>query len=520
MMTSEGAAAAAESKGANVGNATNPSAKGAALSPLRLVVLAVLFTVAAALESQRLTALFSADVWWHLRAGLWMLQHHAVIRFGEFTQSAQNPWVASSWGYEVLLAILYRIAGLKAVCVALMLLKTALAAITFWVAYAARRNFWTAVVLSLVAQYVLVELQPIPIVLSMLLFAVELYLLLSSRRGGDVRFLYALPPLFLIWANLHPLFVYGLLLLVLFVAAQALEKLYPSANPAAGSHAQETFLKLCAASGASLFATLLNPFSIHVYEDLYATLFSRVQFNALADMAAMEFRRPENFVLMLLVMAAFLALGLRRSRDVFSLSALALFVMISFRIRRDAWTVVLLSIAVLAECIFVSGKQEEAEAPGRFSAPSLAGVCGLSVLLLAAAIFHLPSNAVLTQRLATAFPVKACDYIRANALPAPVFNSFSWGGFMEWYLPEYPVVIDGRLNLYGEEASENYFKLVGGALRLEDSPAFTGAQTILIERKSGLAKALTELPALSGQFHVVYQDDLASVIVRNPARGQ
>ena len=118
------------------------------------------------------------------------------------------------------------------------------------------------------------------------------------------------------------------------------------------------------------------------------------------------------------------------------------------------------------------------------------------------------------RRVSQDFPVKACDFIRNNQLPAPIFNPISWGGFLTWYLPEYPVAMDSRSNLYGDKLTTAHLKVMSGAERLETDPCFSRAQTILLERKAGLTKALTTLPALSQQFRVVYQDDLATVLVR------
>ena len=65
------------------------------------------------------------------------------------------------------------------------------------------------------------------------------------------------------------------------------------------------------------------------------------------------------------------------------------------------------------------------------------------------------------------YPVKACDYIRNNGLPQPLFNAYSWGSFLTWYLPQYPVAVDSRVELYGNRLLESYFSVVSGKERLE-----------------------------------------------------
>ena len=106
--------------------------------------------------------------------------------------------------------------------------------------------------------------------------------------------------------------------------------------------------------------------------------------------------------------------------------------------------------------------------------------------------------------------MKACDYIRAQRLPAPLFNDYDWGGFLTWYLPDYPVAIDQRADLYGEAYNRRYFELVGGELALDASPEFAESRTILLPRNSPMAVALSA----QLQFRVAYQDDVATVLVR------
>ena len=71
------------------------------------LLLAVLFAVPA------LLCLYAAivndpDVWWHLRAGEWMMQHHAVPQSDPFSVAgAGKPWVSYSWLYELIVVHLF-----------------------------------------------------------------------------------------------------------------------------------------------------------------------------------------------------------------------------------------------------------------------------------------------------------------------------------------------------------------------------------------------------------------------------
>ena len=482
--------------------------------PIRIFALLLLLTAAPVRAAFHITAFLNGDIWWHLRTGLWILQNHGVPRSGLFSQYADRPWVACSWGFDVLTAGAYKLLGLRAFPALLMGFKLALAAVTFLLARGRRGSFWCAVLLSAIAQYVIVDLQPLPVLFSILFFAVELLLLLQSRRCSDLRPLFWLPVLFFLWANLHGQFLNGLLLLGLYLAAEVTEFLLHISGVSWVPAPAHSLAKVSAIAGLSVVATLLTPYSFQLFPNAFQTAYNKVLFENFQEMQALAFRRPQHFVLLLLVMAAFLALGRQRSRDLFKLGAMGIFAMLAFRVQRDVWCVVFPAIAVIADAVadwHHEPKPQKSRPGWKWEKPLVAA---LVLVVFLAAIIRIPSSQALMSQAGRVFPVKACDFIRANQLPQPLFNTYSWGGFLIWYLPEYPVSIDGRLNLYGDEINERYFKVSGGTQRLETDPSFTGARTILLERDSGMLKALTTLPVLRAQFRVAYRDDVATVLVR------
>jgi hypothetical protein len=481
---------------------------------VRITALLLLLTLAAIYESFHLSALTSGDIWRHLRTGLWIFQNHAFPRDGLFSQYADRAWVDSSWLFEILAAGAWKLMGLKALPALLMFFKLALAAVTFLLARGWSGNFWSAVLLSAVAQYVIVDLHPLPIVFSILFFGVELFLLLQSRRRGDVRPLFWLPLLFFLWANLDGQFLDGLVLLGIFVASETTEFLLHSSGVSSFPAPAKSLAKISAIAGISVGATFLTPYSFHLFPSALQTSYSKVLFENFQEMGALGFRRPQHFVLLLLVMAAFFAIGRQRSRDVFKISVLGIFILLAFRVQRDVWCVVLPAIAVIADGLASCPKETEPQRTSQEWKWEKPLVAAFVVLVLLAAVVRLPSNTTLMAHAGRMFPVEACDFIRTNQLPGPLFNTYSWGGFLIWYLPEYPVAIDGRLNLYGDEINDRYFKVTSGTQLFETDPDFTRARTILLERNAPMTKALTTLPVLQAQFRVVYQDDLAIVLVR------
>lgn len=479
-----------------------------------MAALATLLSAAGMVEAFRLSALRNPDIWWHLRTGVWIMQSHALPRHALFSQYADLRWVDPGWAFDSLAALAYRFLGLQAIPGLLVIFRVAMAVVTFLLVRTQRASFWWAVALSAIAQYVMVDLQPTGSALSILFFGLELMILLYSRRRGSMPPLLWMPLLFLLWANLDNQFVVGLALLGLLVAAEAIEHILGRAGVRQVSSTALPLGKVAAAAGCSVAATLVTPYGSRVLVEAVEYTYSKVLLSNLADMHPMAFRRPQDFVVALLAMAALFCLGRSRSLDLFKLLTMSAVLVLGFRVRRDTAFLVMAAVAVLADALADQrhGSALQNRGRGSWEKPLIAA---MSLAAITAAMIRVPKPELLNDAVRRVFPVKACDYIRANRLPAPLFNAYDWGGFLIWYLPEYPVAIDGRVSLYGNEGNERYFSVTTSVRRLQTEPVFTGARTVLLERGSELAEALTRLPALRARYRVVYQDDIAVVLLRD-----
>jgi hypothetical protein len=490
----------------------------------RIGTMVLLFASAAIFEAKNVSSLSSlsnGDIWWHLRAGTWILQNHGVPHQGLFSQSSQLPWAASSWGYDLLLAFAFRILGLRSIPVLLMAFKTAFAVVTFLLAGGLRGRFWTAVALSAAAQYILANVQPSPTYWSMLFFAVELLLLNDNRGTGKVRPLFWLPPLFLLWANLDLQFVYGILVLLLFLTTSFLQDLRPRSGGELRQQKRAALSPPASGMVATLcaIATIATPYSYHLYGVFFASATSAAN-RYIPDLHAMGFRQSQDYALMLLTMGAFLALGLRRSRDPFQITLMIAGALLAFHAQRNAWIAALAAIAVIGEAKIGEASRDtngaaDAAPTGGWNRQVLVAA-GLSIaILFFAAAFAIPrSQDALLAKVAQTYPVAACNYIRehhlGDQLPQPLFNDYQWGGFLTWYLPEYPVAIDSRIGLYEDDFMVQYFKAMNADVPYQSYPAMANAGTLLLQRNSLMGEALRTLPA----FRVAYSDNVAVVLTR------
>ncbi len=479
-----------------------------------IVLLILLFTAAPLLELARgssLTSLNNGDFWWHLRTGLEILRTHALPHTGWFSQSASQPWIASSWLYDVKIAIWYQWLGLRALPLIAGVFKLALAVLTFILAGGLRGRFWTAFVLSAVVQYLLAGTQPLPVYCSVLALAIELILLLRSRENGSTRPLYFLPLLFLVWANVDPNFVYGIFALLLFAAACAVEQwLNREGISWADTEGKSPPLRaLAAAVGATFLASIITPYGWSVYGAFWQQSAGAAN---LPDFLSLRFRTPHDYVLLLLTMAAFLALGLRRSRDLFQIALLLLCAAAAFHAQRDGWLLALAAVAVLAPSFRQETTSSGPQASGFTGrVPLLFATAASLLLLIVVVVARVPRRDALLAKIAETYPVAAADYIREHQLAGPLFNSFPWGGFLTWYLPQYPVAIDARADLYGADFNAHYAKVMNFEEHHSTFPPLNDANVILLEKNSQMATALESVPG----YKTAYSDNVAVVLVRD-----
>jgi hypothetical protein len=92
----------------------------------------------------------------------------------------------------------------------------------------------------------------------------------------------------------------------------------------------------------------------------------------------------------------------------------------------------------------------------------------------------------------------------------PLYNNLNWGGFLMWYMPDYPVAIDGRNDLYGDEMDRLFFNSQNADTSYTTDPYLNEAGVVLLDSQLPLAKILSVDP----RFQLVYHDDTATVYAR------
>lgn len=320
---------------------------------LQVFALASFLAYMAAIAMVSRTTVRDPDIWWHLKVGDWIVEHHAVPYVGIFSRTAgTHPWIAYSWGYEALLSRCYAWFGLLGFAYFGVVLTVAVAFVLFWILQRLCGRFWMAWILSFVGSFAfLFSLMPRPVFFTMIFYAVLLMLLLEAQNTGKIQPLYWLPLVFVLWANIHIQFIYGLFVVGLFAGINLTQRLATAAGLKL-DFLREPSLPLLPLSGifaACFAATFVGPYSYHLYGVVAAYSNSHVPYFMIQELAAFAFDNFTHFLLLLLTAAAFFAVGWRKKLDLFQLSLLIVASVIAFRTKRDAWFLAIAAAAFLAD---------------------------------------------------------------------------------------------------------------------------------------------------------------------------
>jgi hypothetical protein len=478
---------------------------------VQCLALIILLTGSTHLEPLT-SAIYDPDLWWHLRDGDAIVAEHAVPHHGVFSQYASHPWAAYSWGFEVIASRFYHWFGLVGLVGLRSGLEVTITLLLFVILYRGSGSFWRAWALTAAGMWAMhhcLGLQPM--LTSVLMFTIEIGLIFEARRRGKVGPLFLIPVLFLVWANLHIHFIYGLFVLGLLLTVCIVRSVLPKKWSAPLQPEDELpVAKLMAVAGLSALATLIGPYSWHLYAVTLSYARSSVPFGVIVELQAMSFRTPEHFMVLLIVVAAFYSLGWQRCRDPFKLVLLLACTLLAFRVQRDSWLVCIPALAIISERKLVAADRI-VFSRGRAFAFAAATAIGTILIFLLVAWDSKVSNDSLQRGLALYFPVQACDFILATTPPGPIYNSINWGGFIIWSLPQYPVAIDGRTDLYGDEVFSRFHRVEQGSEEWWGDPDLQAAQLVLLDRRAQLASMLY----LDPRFRLAYKDPHAVVFIRN-----
>jgi hypothetical protein len=471
------------------------------------IVLAGALLVLAVLTAQE--RLNDPDLWWHLKMGQVIWTSHAIPTSDLFSYTAHNQAIVpQEWLAQVTIYAAYLWGGYSGLMLWLCLLISALLCAAYLlcflysgnpkVAFAGAMTVWFFAGIALTIR---------PQLIAYLLFVAEL-IFIHLGRTRNPRWFFFLPAVFAVWINCHGSFMLGIIVAGVFLFSSLFHFEMGSlvAQPWEG-RTRKMFLLAMILSLAALF---LNPVGIRQILYPFDTLFNEHLLMAnVEEWAPLKMSTPSGIALLVVLLCCLLLPVLRRAVLYWHellLLALGTWLAVSHVRLLAAFGILAAPVLVrqLADCWDGYNSKEDRIWP--------------NALFLAASLFVaylvFPNPASLEAQVEDQSPFKAVKFLEANNIPGPMLNEYSFGGYLIWAAPQYPVMIDGRTDVYEWSGFLGEF---GKWASLKDDPHLLldkyKVNFCLLNRESPMANVL---PLLQG-WKQIYSDNNSVIFARTPS---
>ena len=513
--------------------------------------------VAAVVVSLAIFKITEFDIWWHLRAGQYILSHHTVPTHDVFSFTAKGrPWITHEWLFEVIAFLIYQVGSLSG----LILFNAFIVLLTFFFTFLTLRRLDVDVLiaapLTIMAAFVVTfRAFTRPDVMTQCLLALYLLVLLSFKHVPAFRArrnrLWLLLVVQLFWANIHSGMILGFGLFALFGVTELLQYylsrhtgwLARTALPVADS---AFILKLAGAMflvsflNPNLHKALLYPF-IMTLEPVFSGGIRELQ----SPLLRMFWPADFFYCFVLLLVIGIVSFILNRRR--LELTSLAIFIIsaaTAVKALRNLPIFALLTLPLIAlnfqQAAFRNPRPgvHRGAAVRRGDPPSVHTLQSYARPVLAL-IFAVVLVMVFTRGVnvtnyyrkpglgydARVFPVQAGDFVAEHNIRGNIFSTMEYGGYFLWrWYPEHLAFIDGRCDCYGRDFFEQYGRMFWSGPEFDSITRHYDINCcVLPEPPSNTTATRDYIGRTLGQrtdWSLVYWDDLALIYLRRTPDNQ
>ncbi len=488
----------------------NSGIKSDLFGPPNSIAIIFLSMVVFAFQSQKQILNSDGDLGTHIFLGRKVLENGITFTSDWAHTKFGDTFVAFEWLSEVVFVQLYEFGGLAAI------LAAAVLAISGSLTFIAKILSQRLTPLLLLPAVLLLGLLTAnhwiarPHLNSFVALSILLFL---TTRTISYRSLLLFGGLFFVWANFHPGFVYGLIMLGTYLVGDILDRGWRNG----------IWLQVLVFTSAFL-ATFINPMGwglhLHIVEVLADRrayeLINEYRMSNPTDFHGFSFyctlslcvalvvfiRRPPAFsTLLTFGVAALLAILSVRNVSLFALYALPLFL---WDFGRD------LQARIPAKLAAANQKFVEDDKRGT-AIPWIGGVV-ITLCVIASNHGRIGTFQVIPNQFSPdVFPIVAVQKARDAGLERMnFFHKYVWGGYFLYAWPEQKIYIDGQSNYFGSALLEEYVNLKSAGEGWEDVLRDREINAMLIRVDSQLADTARNHP----DWSIWHEDQTAIIFLR------
>ena len=461
-----------------------------------------------------------ADMWWHLAAGKEMVNQGKILATDIFsyTHNGEN-WTNAFWLSDIILFLAYELGGYLGITV--LVATVAVFSMLVFYKHTSNNPFPLPLLIILLASLAIAPVwTPRPQIFSFLLLAILDY----GLNGKDEYLLkrpWLLVVLFVVWANMHGGFIWGFLLLFAFIIGNGFDNLLKRDN--SRSLQQLGHLSIWALIAG--LAIAINPNGFTLWKlPLYTV---GVSIQSITEWSSPDFHRLDLHPMLWLLFLIIAGIGAGnkplRWSDILKTIGFSYMAFIS---QRSIGPFILIAAPVAIESlsalwlqwrpVLSNQMQKLYQSKASVPVPAPAAIA-LNLSIIGLSIFMVFAHAYsvsMDQRVHGGLPMKAVRWIRVNQPEGRMFNAYNWGGYLQWELPQYPVFIDGRADLYGEKTITDWWRVVNATdegVALLDS---WQVNFVILEPGWPILEKLDQTG-----WQVVYEDEVAIIMGRQLSSG-
>jgi hypothetical protein len=452
------------------------------------------------------------DQWWHLKMGQTIWTTHTIPSHDIFAYTTNHhALIPQEWLAELSIYSAFRLGGYSGLMLWFFLLSSLLVVAGYILCRLYSGNAKVAFAGAMIIWFFgTIGFEIRPQMISYILLVAEL-LLIHAGRTIDRRWFMGLPFVFLIWINSHASFILGIAAACAYLFGSFFEfELGALVSRRWEPQSRKVFLWSLLLSVVALF---LNPAGFTQILYPFDTMMNMKGLMAnVQEWAPLNLTEARGAGLLAILLSIFILTATRKAD--LHLDELLL-------LAAGTWLAVghirmLIVFGILVAPILsrqLTNVWENYE-PAKDRILPNAIVVALS---LAAVVVAFPSKRNLEEQVAAISPVKALDYIRTHKLTGPMLNDYTYGGYLIWAAPEYPVMIDGRTDLY---EWSGFLSGYGRWATMQEDPNLLlqkyKVNFCLLSTQSQMINVLPLLP----DWKLVYSDDNARVFVRTTTQNQ
>lgn len=446
------------------------------------------------------------DIFWHLRNAQYVASHLQLVSSDMYSFTvAGSPWVSHEWLSELLYYGAYCAFGWQGVLALYSGLMIAIILTVYWLALCEGADPLVAAVAVALGKLLLgVGAGPRMQHFGLLCF-LAIFAILQKYRRDRTAPLWALPILFCLWINLHGGWLSGAAVCVLLVLSGLVR--HNIGNLEASPWTANDLKKLLFTGVACMASLFVHPMGYRAVLYPFQVVFRMpLQQQYVIEWQPVVFGGQFGPYVMLALAAVFLVAILGKNRWRIDEALLILFVFY-FGLSHQRLMVLagILLPLILARHVGAMSSYRPGEERRKLNLT-------VSCLAVLAIVVTFPSQHRLQRDVDTEYPAGAVAYIRSHHLSGRMFNSYTWGGYLEWTLPEVKTFIDGRGDVFEFHGVLKDYVDTIHLVRSKEVLDQYQISFVLIDREAQLAYLLNHTDG----WQRTYQDGQGTIFERAP----